>query len=290
MASMVLTHTKSSIRLQYPYTATTTQQHRFIQHSSVLLTLRVTLLIVTNSSAAVGWMPTVASNCALVAPHFRAIASPCMISAASGPTLHTKTVRFGKKFSSRLKQDYVRDGRRPCAPPVDVSTPCVMTPQSQAYFSTPMLPTTYTHICPSPPPLRTHSHVAADDPVRVCVHQQLHKGALVPAADGVLHWLELGGVHVNGARQLLDGLLLRQAVCVLRDTTMAHTETHVKDKGTGLVSKVPELDVKSYRHNPAAAPTSLSHTYTDPYIHTHTHTHPTDDSGGWQNTADAMFW
>ena len=32
--------------------------------------------MVTNSSAAVGWMPTVASNCALVAPHFSATASP----------------------------------------------------------------------------------------------------------------------------------------------------------------------------------------------------------------------
>lgn len=30
-----------------------------------------------------------ASNCALVAPHLKAMAMPCMISAASGPTLHT---------------------------------------------------------------------------------------------------------------------------------------------------------------------------------------------------------
>lgn len=32
-------------------------------------------------------MPTVASNCAFVAPHLRATARPCIISAASGPTL-----------------------------------------------------------------------------------------------------------------------------------------------------------------------------------------------------------
>lgn len=31
---------------------------------------------VTNSSAAVGWIPIVASNCALVAPQFIAIANP----------------------------------------------------------------------------------------------------------------------------------------------------------------------------------------------------------------------
>ena len=43
--------------------------------------------MVTNSSAAVGWMPIVASNCALVAPQLSATASPCMISPASGPTI-----------------------------------------------------------------------------------------------------------------------------------------------------------------------------------------------------------
>src|SRR5262249_30674622 len=41
--------------------------------------------IVTNSSAAVGWMPIVASNCALVAPHTRATAIPWMISPAWSP-------------------------------------------------------------------------------------------------------------------------------------------------------------------------------------------------------------
>jgi hypothetical protein len=43
--------------------------------------------MVTNSSAAVGWMPIVASNCALVAPQLSATASPWMISPASGPTI-----------------------------------------------------------------------------------------------------------------------------------------------------------------------------------------------------------
>jgi len=55
-----------------------------------------------------------------------------------------------------------------------------------------------------------HSHVTADDPVRVLVHQQLHEGALITPADCILHGLELRGVHVNAARQLLDGLLLTQ--------------------------------------------------------------------------------
>ena len=52
---------------------------------------RVEFLIVTSSSAADGWMPTVASNCALVAPPFRATAIPCKISGASGPTMCTPT-------------------------------------------------------------------------------------------------------------------------------------------------------------------------------------------------------
>jgi len=50
-------------------------------------TRRVRVRIVTNSSAAEGWIPTVESNCFFVAPHLRAMAMPCMISAASGPTL-----------------------------------------------------------------------------------------------------------------------------------------------------------------------------------------------------------
>lgn len=41
--------------------------------------------MVTNSSAAEGCIPTVLSNCSLVAPHFSATAMPCMISGASGP-------------------------------------------------------------------------------------------------------------------------------------------------------------------------------------------------------------
>src|SRR6266571_3215430 len=40
---------------------------------------------VTNSSAAVGWIPTVASSCALVRPAFTAMAMPWMISGASAP-------------------------------------------------------------------------------------------------------------------------------------------------------------------------------------------------------------
>ena len=47
--------------------------------------------MVTNSSAADGWMPTVASKSALRAPHFIAIEMPCMISGASGPTMWAPT-------------------------------------------------------------------------------------------------------------------------------------------------------------------------------------------------------
>src|SRR5580698_9077688 len=49
--------------------------------------------IVTNSSAALGWMPTVASNCFLVAPHFTAMARPWTISGASGPSMWQPTTR-----------------------------------------------------------------------------------------------------------------------------------------------------------------------------------------------------
>src|SRR6266581_3539832 len=49
---------------------------------------------VTNSSAAVGWMPTVASNCALVSPAFTPIAIPGMISGASPPTMCAPTTRW----------------------------------------------------------------------------------------------------------------------------------------------------------------------------------------------------
>src|SRR5205085_4054571 len=43
--------------------------------------------IVTNSSATVGWMPIVASNCALVAPSFTAMAMPWITSPASRPIM-----------------------------------------------------------------------------------------------------------------------------------------------------------------------------------------------------------
>lgn len=46
------------------------------------------------------------------------------------------------------------------------------------------------------------------------MHQQLHEGALVPPTDGVLHGFELGCVHIDAARQLLDSVLLTQAVHV----------------------------------------------------------------------------
>jgi len=49
--------------------------------------------MVTNSSAAVGWMPMVASNCALVAPSFTAMAIPWMISPASDPIMCAPTTR-----------------------------------------------------------------------------------------------------------------------------------------------------------------------------------------------------
>src|SRR5688572_9954714 len=49
---------------------------------------------VTNSSAAVGWMPMVASNCALVAPSFTAMATPWMISPASGPIMCAPTTAW----------------------------------------------------------------------------------------------------------------------------------------------------------------------------------------------------
>src|SRR6476646_1290778 len=49
---------------------------------------------VTNSSAAVGWMPIVASNCALVAPSFTAMAMPWISSPASGPSMCAPTTRW----------------------------------------------------------------------------------------------------------------------------------------------------------------------------------------------------
>src|SRR5262249_20893738 len=49
--------------------------------------------IVTNSSAALGWMPIVVSNCFLVAPHLRAMARPWVISGASAPTMWQPSTR-----------------------------------------------------------------------------------------------------------------------------------------------------------------------------------------------------
>jgi hypothetical protein len=41
------------------------------------LIFRLTLRMVTNSSAAEGWMPTTVSSCAFVTPIFKATAKPC---------------------------------------------------------------------------------------------------------------------------------------------------------------------------------------------------------------------
>lgn len=49
-------------------------------------TLLVLVRIVTNSSAAEGWIPTVPSKSDFRARHRIATATPCMISGASGPT------------------------------------------------------------------------------------------------------------------------------------------------------------------------------------------------------------
>ncbi len=65
--------------------------------------------MVTNSSADEGWMPTVESNCAFVAPHLSAMPMPCMISAESGPTMcapttlsvAVSTMSFMNAFSTR---------------------------------------------------------------------------------------------------------------------------------------------------------------------------------------------
>jgi hypothetical protein len=66
------------------------------------------VLIVTHSSAAEGWMPTQESNWVLVAPHFKAMPSPCMISAASGPTCRGKE-------ESRNTGQYNSRGRGRCS-------------------------------------------------------------------------------------------------------------------------------------------------------------------------------
>ena len=55
------------------------------------VTHRVFCRMVTNSSAAVGWIPTVLSKCDLVAPAFMAMAMPCIISGESSPTMWAPT-------------------------------------------------------------------------------------------------------------------------------------------------------------------------------------------------------
>src|SRR6516164_119599 len=65
--------------------------------------------IVTNSSAALGWMPTVWSNCLLVAPHLTAIARPWMISGASGPSIWQPTTRSLRVSTTSFIR--VRSGR-----------------------------------------------------------------------------------------------------------------------------------------------------------------------------------
>lgn len=47
-----------------------------------------------------------------------------------------------------------------------------------------------------------------DHLVCLCMHNHLHKGALVPFRDGVLHGLELGDVHIDVPRALGHCLLL----------------------------------------------------------------------------------
>src|SRR5215472_6686783 len=50
--------------------------------------------MVTNSSAAVGWIATASSNCCLVAPNFTAMAMAWMISGASGPSIWAPSTRW----------------------------------------------------------------------------------------------------------------------------------------------------------------------------------------------------
>src|SRR5207249_10982530 len=57
--------------------------------------------IVTNSSAALGWMPTVWSNIFFEAPHLTAIARPWTISGASAPSIwRSEERRVGKEWRS----------------------------------------------------------------------------------------------------------------------------------------------------------------------------------------------
>eukprot|EP00411_Alexandrium_monilatum_P107589 CAMPEP_0175780390 /NCGR_PEP_ID=MMETSP0097-20121207/76730_1 /TAXON_ID=311494 /ORGANISM="Alexandrium monilatum, Strain CCMP3105" /LENGTH=83 /DNA_ID=CAMNT_0017091153 /DNA_START=41 /DNA_END=289 /DNA_ORIENTATION=- len=55
--------------------------------TSAAVVVRAFVRIVHHSSAAVGWIPTVASNASLVAPAFMATPIVCIISAASAPTM-----------------------------------------------------------------------------------------------------------------------------------------------------------------------------------------------------------
>ena len=75
------------------------EQHQQRKHQKMRVTnaqwlplpwsLLARVLMVTNSSAADGWMPTVMSKWDFLAPAFRAMAIPCIISGASGPTMWT---------------------------------------------------------------------------------------------------------------------------------------------------------------------------------------------------------
>lgn len=116
----------------------------------------------------------------------------------SQPSLHTQHCLAAASW---------RQTTRLCPPPHPTSPPHPPPPLvSHSHMAAPP-PHTPTPSC------HPHSHVAAHHPVRVCVHQQLHEGALVPPAHSVLHGLELAGVHVNSTRQLLDRLLLCQPAC-----------------------------------------------------------------------------
>src|SRR5690606_5408083 len=74
---------------------------------------------VTNSSAAVGCMPTVASKSAFFAPALMAMAMPWMISPASGPTIWAPTTRSVRasttsfiRMRSSLPDSVARIGRK----------------------------------------------------------------------------------------------------------------------------------------------------------------------------------
>lgn len=62
-------------------------------------------LIVTSSSADVGWMATVSSKSFFVAPILTATANPCSISSAPSPTIWTPTTWTSKQTSYDLFYD-----------------------------------------------------------------------------------------------------------------------------------------------------------------------------------------